>query len=345
MNNFARRFALAFMAATLLGNAVSNAQSAAEFYRGKTVELMVSAPAGTLTDLVARQFAAYFAKHLPGSPDVIVTNVSGAGGVIAAARLQLESPKDGTVIGFLQRNNLYRSLVENDEDGFDPRQVSWLGSLDKVAYVIAVSGASPVKTPPGLFTDTLILGATGVANDNRTLPAMMNKYLGTRFRIIHGYSGRGEVYLAMERGEVDGWASTIDGLVQPQQAEMIKNGQLIPIMHLAWKSHEYFPELPNLSAYVDDPEVRQIFDFFIAPFEAGRPIAVPSGVPADRLAALREAFDATVADPEFLAAMKNRNWSVDPIPASEVEGILDTLYATPPETLEAVREIVLPPRR
>lgn len=343
----ARKFvnAAALLAVCLLPGGPALAQSAADFFQGKTITLMVSAPAGSLTDLVAREFRDHFAKHVPGHPDVVVSNVAGAGGMMAAARLQLQEPRDGTVIGFLQRNNLYRSLVENDARGFDPREVSWIGSLDKVAYVLAVSGKAPVKTPDGIFTTRLILGATGVSNDNRALPELMNRYMGAKFRIIHGYDARGEVYLAMERGEVDGWASTIDGLRQGDQVRMLRTGELVPLVHMGWTSHPDFPDLPNFSDYVTDPSAKAAIDFFIRPFEAGRPIAVPKGLPPDRLEAIRAAFDATVTDPEFRSAMARRNWPVDPISGTEVEAIRDMIYATPEETLTAVREILAPPRR
>jgi tripartite-type tricarboxylate transporter receptor subunit TctC len=327
------------------GAAQTPPDQAAAFYRGKTITLVVSAEAGTLTDLIARQFKDHFSRHIPGQPYIVVSNLAGAGGMIAAARLQSQDPKDGTVIGFLQRNNLYVPLVENDHRNFDPRQVSWLGSLDRTAYAIAVSYKSPVKTAPEMFTKRTIIGATGFGSDNRTLPALMNKYAGTQFRIINGYSGRGEVYIAMDRGEVDGWASTIEGLLQPEQMAMISKGLLIPVMHLAWTSHPAFPKLPNLSSYVKDAEGKAVFDFFIKSFEPGRPLAVPKGVPAERLAALRTAFDATMKDPQFIAAMKRRGYTIDAISGPGIDAILTQLYTTPPNTLGAVRAIIKPPRK
>ncbi len=343
----------AAFAASLLCGVTAQAQSTppvqsaqvASFYKGKTITLVVSAEAGTLTDLIARQFTEYFSKHIPGQPYIIVNNIAGAGGMIAAARLQSQDPKDGTVIGFLQRNNLYVPLVENNHKNFDPRQVDWLGSLDKTAYAIAVSYKSPVKTAPEMFTKRTIIGATGFGSDNRTLPALMNKYLKTQFRIINGYSGRGEVYIAMDRGEVDGWASTVEGLLQPEQQAMIKKGLLIPVMNLNWTSHPAFPKLPNLSNYAMSPEGKAVFDFFIKSFEPGRPLAVPKGVPADRLAALREAFDATMKDPQFVAVMKSRGYSIDPISAQGIDALLTQLYTTSPQTLSAVREIIKPPKK
>jgi hypothetical protein len=136
----------------------------------------------------------------------------------------------------------------------------------------------------------------------------------------------------------------LTGLREAKQAEMVRKGELIPIVHLDWTSDPDFPDLPNLSNYIDDPDARAVIDFFLLPFASGRPIAVPEEVPADRLAALRSAFDATVNDPEFLAAVASRNWSIDAISGQDVEDICDQLYATSVETLRSVREILAPPR-
>lgn len=327
------------------GNAAAQSATAEDFYRGNTVTIMLGSPAGSLTDLLARQFANSFSKHIPGQPDVIVSNMPGAGGMITAARLQMDAPKDGTAIGILQRNNLYRSFVDGDERGFDPREVDWIGSLDKVAFAMAVTNRSPVRNAGDMFSTRTIIAATGVGNDDRTLPELMNKYMGTQFRIIYGYDGRAEVYLAMERGEVDGWASTISGLMQPDQAAMVEQGTFTPIVHMAWESHPAFPDLPNFSDYVDDPEVRKVIDFFLAPMESGRPVGLPKGVPQDRLAALTAAFEATVEDPEFIANLQRLNWSIEPVSGPEVQAVIDQIYQTSDATLEAVREILAPPRR
>ena len=330
----------AFVALSWAGAAQS--QSVEEFYKGKAVNLVVSAPAGTLSDALARQFGEYFAKHLPGQPDIVVMNVPGAGGMVAAAKLQKNQPRDGTVIGFQQRNNLYRPLVDGEHEKFDPREVNWIGSLNKVYYTIVAMNTAAVQTAEDMFKKPLILGATGYANENRTLPAMMNKYLGTKFDIVHGYSGRKDVYLAMERGEVEGWLPTVAGLLRGTPAQQIKEGKLKVLMQMGWKNHPAFPDVPNFSNYVKDPKVKAMIDFFTMPFEAGRPLAVPKGVPEDRLAALRDAFEATMKDPEFIALMDKRNSPIDPISGKEIEDIIHALYATPEDVLANVREILKP---
>jgi tripartite-type tricarboxylate transporter receptor subunit TctC len=334
-----RRTALSGVALAATGMAPAFAQPVAEFYRGKALTLVVGADAGTPTDIIARQFAQAFVRYLPGQPDPVVMNVIGAGGMVAAASLQSKQPRDGTAIGFLQRNNLYIPLLDPRQNVFDPRRARWLGSLSKVEYCIVAMTRSGAKTADDLFRKKIYLGATGFSNENRMLPALLDQYLGAKMAIVPGYTGRGEVYLAMQRGEVDGWASTVDGLGEGEPARLIAQGKLKVLLHLGWSSPPEFADVPNLSAYVTRPEVRELFDFFLLPFQAGRPIAVPEGVPPDRLAALRAAFAKTVADAKFIAAMKKQGYPIDAIDGTAIEQIVSQLYATPASALDGVRKL------
>ncbi|MEI2301802.1 tripartite tricarboxylate transporter substrate-binding protein [Ensifer sp. MJa1] len=331
--------AAALSAVSFLAPVSARADEVEDFYKGKLVTFLVSAPAGSLTDLVARSFVEHFRSHMAGNPNVAVLNLPGAGGMMAAAQLQLKEPNDGTVIGFLQRNNLYVPLIEGEETGFDPRELEWLGSLEKVAYAMIATDKSEVQTTEELFEKPLILGATGFSNENRTLTAMLNDMIGTKFKIIHGYDARGEVYLAMERGEVDGWASTVAGLSVPDTKQMLDQGRLKVLLHLGFESPAPFENVPNLSAYLTKPEDKELYSFFTRSMEAGRPIGVPKGVPEDRLAALRKAFDEAAADPDFIAAMKERDYPVEAINGAAVEQVVKDLYATSEATLAKVRAV------
>ncbi|CAN7796356.1 tripartite tricarboxylate transporter substrate-binding protein [Caballeronia sp. LjRoot34] len=320
--------------------APASGQSVEKFYHGKTLTLVVSADAGTPTDIIARQFARFFVKYVPGQPQAVVMNVIGAGGMVAAASLQSRQPSDGTVIGFLQRNNLYIPLLDPRQNRFDPRAVRWLGSLNSVDYCLVAMTRSGVTTADDLFHKKMYMGATGFANEDRTLPALLNEYLGTKISIVPGYTGRGEVYLAMQRGEIDGWASTTDGLQQGEPVRMLAEGKMKVLLELRWNKSPAFPNVPNLSAYVTKPEVKALLNLFLLPFQAGRPIAVPKDVPQDRLDALRLAFSKTIADPEFIAAMKSQGYPIDPIDGAAVERIVNTLYATPEASLASARKLI-----
>jgi tripartite-type tricarboxylate transporter receptor subunit TctC len=319
-------------------------QSVEDFYHGKILTIVVSADAGTPTDIIARQFARFFVNYVPGKPRAVVMNVVGAGGMVAAASLQTRQPNDGTVIGFLQRNNLYIPLLDPRQNRFDPRKVRWLGSLNKVEYCIVSMTRSGVTTADDLTKKKMYIGATGFANEDRTLPALLDDYLGAKMSIVPGYTGRGEVYLAMQRGEVDGWASTIDGLQQGEPVRMLADGKMKVLLHLGWTSPAPFSDVPNLSAYITDPSVKALFNLFLMPFDAGRPVAVPQGVPQDRLDALRAAFAKTIADPDFIDAMKKSGYPIGPIDGSAVEQIVSKLYATPQPQIESARKLIFSSR-
>lgn len=319
-------------------------QSVEDFYHGKIVTIVVSADAGTPTDIIARQFARFFVNYIPGKPRAVVMNVVGAGGMVAAASLQTRQPNDGTVIGFLQRNNLYIPLLDPRQNRFDPRKVRWLGSLNKVQYCIVSMTRSGVTTADDLTKKKMYIGATGFANEDRTLPALLDDYLGAKMSIVPGYTGRGEVYLAMQRGEVDGWASTIDGLQQGEPVRMLADGKMKVLLHLGWTSPAPFSNVPNLSAYITDPNVKALFNLFLMPFDAGRPIAIPQDVPQDRLEALRAAFAKTIVDPAFIDAMKKSGYPTDPIDGSAVEQIVSKLYATPQPQVESARKLIFSSR-
>ncbi|MBB2984529.1 Bug family tripartite tricarboxylate transporter substrate binding protein [Paraburkholderia tropica] len=315
-------------------------QSVEDFYHGKILTIVVSADAGTPTDIIARQFARFFVNYIPGKPRAVVMNVVGAGGMVAAASLQTRQPDDGSVIGFLQRNNLYIPLLDPRQNRFDPRKVRWLGSLNKVEYCIVSMSRSGVTSMNDLTKKTMYVGATGFANEDRTLPALLDEYLGAKMRIVPGYTGRGEVYLAMQRGEVDGWASTLDGLQQGEPVRLLANGKMKVLLHLGWTSPAPFVDAPNLSSYITDPNVKALFNLFLMPFDAGRPIAVPEGVPQDRLNALRTAFAKTIVDPDFIDAMKKSGYPIDPINGNAVEQIVSKLYATPRPQIESARKLI-----
>ncbi|WP_321931224.1 Bug family tripartite tricarboxylate transporter substrate binding protein [Paraburkholderia guartelaensis] len=329
---------ICFAAMAIAGPAYG--QSVEDFYHGKVLTIVVSADAGTPTDIIARQFARFFVNYIPGKPRAVVMNVVGAGGMVAAASLQTRQPNDGTVIGFLQRNNLYIPLLDPRQNRFDPRKVRWLGSLNKVQYCIVSMTRSGVTTADDLTKKQMYIGATGFANEDRTLPALLDEYVGAKMSIVPGYTGRGEVYLAMQRGEVDGWASTIDGLQQGEPVRMLANGKMKVLLHLGWNSPAPFADVPNLSTYITNPDVKALFNLILLPFDAGRPIAVPQGVPEDRLNALRAAFAKTIADPEFIAAMKHSGYPIDPIDGSAVEQIVSKLYATPEPQIESARKLI-----
>ncbi len=319
-----------------------NAQSPEEFYKGKTVTLIVSAAPGGGADLYARSFVKYLSKYLPGTPNVIINNLPGAGGLTAAGQLQNSAVRDGTVIAMLQRNNLYLPLVSEEKIAFDPRTVGWLGSLNKETYALATWENAPVKKIDDLFAQPLTVGSTSFNNENRTFPAIINQYLGGKMDIVAGYKGNDEIALAMERGEVQGRFLTVTSLVSGNDASWLKDGKIHVIAQMGVEPNPAIPDVPLILDYVKEPQAKALFDFMFLPLQTGRPFAAPPEVPADRLAALRKAFEDAANDAAFKDELVKQNATVELLNGQQTEEIVKTLYATPPETIDAVKALLKP---
>ncbi len=341
---YARALSLA-LGAALAGQAPAWAQSPEEFYTGKTVTVVVSAAAGTASDTVGRLFVDYLAKHFPGNPDFVVVNKPGAGGMAAASELMLTEEKDGTVIALLQRNNLYIPLVTEKEAQFDPRNVRWVGSINGEEYpnnILAMS-TSAVQSAEEIFEKPMVIGSTSFTHENRSIPEMMNRFLGAQFKIVPGYKGRGEVYLAMERGEVDGWMQGFNTLrTASGGGDWIAAGRAKPIITIGTERQAEWPDVPAVSEFVKNDEQRKVLNFFLAPLRAGRPFAVPGEVPADRVEAIRQAFVDTFEDPEAKAVLdKNLEADVTLISGAELDELVANIYDVSDATLEGVRDILI----
>jgi tripartite-type tricarboxylate transporter receptor subunit TctC len=328
---------MGLMSATMMG---AQAQTAEEFYGANTLNLIVSAAPGGAADFFARTFAPYFARHIPGNPKVVVTNQPGAGGMVTAVQLQNTLAADGLNVALLQRNNFYLPLINNDNTTFDPREVTWLGSLAKEKYTVILWNDAPIDSAEDLFTTPVRIGATGFANENRTLAAMMNDHFGTQFDIIAGYEGNEALALAIERGEVKGRLVTDNNLTSGNEAGWFADGTIKVPVQLGVERSSILPDVPNIMKFSEDPAVLALANFMLAPLEASRPLAVSSKVPADRLEALMNAFDAAAADPEFLEIMAKMKSTVDPISGAEVEAIIAGLYATPEDVIADVAKLL-----
>lgn len=330
------------LVSTVFWMAPGHAETPQEFYTGKTVTLIVSAAPGGGADLYARAFVKYFSKHMPGNPNVIVENLPGAGGLTAAAQLQNSEPRDGTVIAVLQRNNLYLPLVSSQKVAFDPRGVNWVGSLNKETYALVAWENSEVKTIDDLFTKPMTIGSTSFNNENRTFPAIINQYLGSKIDIIPGYKGNDEIALAMERGEVQGRALTVTSLMGGNDASWLRDGKINVITQMGVEPNPAIAKVPMIMDYVKDPAAKALFEFMFLPLQAGRPVAAPPEVPADRLAALRTSFEAAASDPDFKSELAKQNATVELLKGDEIKAIVDKLYASPDDVLAAAKKLLNP---
>jgi tripartite-type tricarboxylate transporter receptor subunit TctC len=333
------KLGLTIMAAVLLGasSIVAHAQSVEDFYRGRSLRMTVAAAPGGGADLYARVVVRHLSRHIPGNPSIVVQHTPGAAGLLAARQLQGSAPGDGSVIALLQRNNLLEPLLAERDVGFDPRKVTWVGSLSKDTYLIFSWHTSGVRTIEDAMQRELILGNTGGGNENVMFPLLLNQTLGTKFKLVRGYKGGGDLALAIQRGEVQGRAITWTTL-RADHPDWVRDKK-INVIVLALKRSQELPDVPAAVEYLKDEKDRRLYQLLFATFEAGRPFAVASGTPPDRVAALRNAFAELARDREFLRELALRGGSMEYMSGEEIEQLIPSIYATPRDIIDRARAL------
>ena len=336
-----RNLIIVVLGHALLGGLSSPAaaQSVEDFYRGRTLKLTVAAAVGGGADLYARVLAPHLGKHIPGHPTFVIQNTPGAAGLLVARQLQGSAPGDGSVVTLLQRNNLLEPLLSDRDVGFDPRKVTWLGSLNKDTYLIFSWHTSGVRTIEDAKQKALILGNTGGGNENVTFPLLLNQTIGTKFQLVRGYKGSGDLSIAIERGEVQGRAITWTTL-RADHPDWLRDKKVDVIVQLALKRSPDLPDIPSAMEYVGDEKDRRLYQLLFATLEAGRPFAVAQGTPPDRVAALRNAFAELSKDSEFLEELRQRGGSIEYITGDDVEQLISSIYATPRDVIDRARALV-----
>ena len=321
------------------------AQSVADFYKGKQVTLIVGAATGGGYDSQARLLARHIGKHIPGSPNVIVQNMPGAGSLQATNHLYNIAPKDGTVFGLIQRDMLVAKAMNAPGIRFDIEKFNWVGNLASEIGIVVAWHESPLKTTEDLFKTEMIIGGTGPTIDTETSPRLMNSLIGTKFRIISGYTGTTDVLLAMERGEVMGLGDWSLSNIRSRRPELLREGKIRLLMQTGLKKSPDLPDVPLLLDFAKSPEDRQVMEVFLSQKVAARPVLAPPGIPTDRVQALRAAFSATAADPEFIQDAEKSRLEVSPTSGEDVERIVANISRVPPEMMEKLKAAISAPPR
>jgi tripartite-type tricarboxylate transporter receptor subunit TctC len=314
----------------------ATAQSVESFYRGKQIEILVGNAAGGGYDLYSRVLARHLGRHIPGNPGIVVKNVPGAGGLKLANDLFATTPRDGTSFGIYDRGVVIEPLLGNNGARFDATKYSPIGSIGKQVATCAAWYQAPVKTIQQALTTELMIGGTG-PSATTTYPTLLNAVLKTRFKIISGYEGSSDIMLAIERGEVQGVCLSWPTL-KSIKGEWTREKKLVPLVQISFKSDPELTGVPLVQDLAKSAEARDMLQFFFAPNEFGRPYLGPPGIPADRLQALRRAFDATMKDPEFLADAEKSQMDVDPMTGEDMAAMLKRIYAAPPAVIKGVAD-------
>ena len=333
---FARR---SFLAACLAGLAApASADPVADYFKGKTVTVLVGVSAGGEYDLQARLISRYLGRYSPGNPTVVAQNMVGAGGLTEANYLYNVAPKDGTFIGMIQNALPVMQAVNLPGPQFDSARFLWLGAIAPTVETLAVWHTSGVTTIDQARSKEVVIGAVGKGGITDTFPRMINEFAGTKFKIVVGYPGGNDVNLAMERGEVAGRNNTWSSWKATKKNWLDEH----KITILAYEGPKP-PDLGNVPSVQDlakTDEDKAAIRLIAAGTLFGRPLTAPPGVPADRIAALRAAFLATMKDPEFLKEAAAGDIEVDPVDGVKMQKIAEELIALPESVKARARPLI-----
>jgi tripartite-type tricarboxylate transporter receptor subunit TctC len=320
----------AALAATL---ATQGARSAGveDFYRGKTVSLLIGYSVGGGYDAYGRLLARHFGKHLPGNPSVVPQNMSGAGSLKAANYLYSVAPKDGSVIGTFSRSQGIAPLLDKAE--FDSTKFTWLGSVTDEVSLCVTRHDAPVKTFSELLVTPATFGSEGAGADPNIFALLYRNVFGAKIKIVTGYPGTNEIQLATERGEVDGLCGLSWSTLKGRYPHWLTGKKANILVQAGIKKQPELPDVPSASDLAKQPDQRQILKLMLIGQAMARPFAAPPGIPADRKAALIAAFERTTKDPDFLAEAEKLNFEVNPVNADKLDALLAEAYAMPKDVI------------
>jgi tripartite-type tricarboxylate transporter receptor subunit TctC len=304
-------------------------------FKGQTITINVAGTAGGLFDVMSRTLGDHYGRHIPGNPAIIVKDQPGGGGIVAGNYLYNVAPKDGTVLAYVGPIAMDPLLNPGGRAKFDAQKFTWIGSLGTSHSVLVIWAASPIKTAQDLFTKEAIVAGTGAGATTDFYPKVLNDVLGTKFKLITGYQGSKETYLAIERGEAYGRFNSYDALKSTNAAWLAEKKARI-VLQAAFNRHPELPDVPNVLDFAKTDEQKQTLRFMVAPSEM-RPIAGPPGIPAERVKALRDAFWATMKDPAYLADAEKRKFDTSqPMDGEKLDAAIKEIYKTPKAIVERV---------
>jgi tripartite-type tricarboxylate transporter receptor subunit TctC len=330
----------ALVAFAALAAAPAFAQS--DFYRGKTVTLVVSSSAGGGYDTMARAIARYLSRHIPGNPRVVVSNMPGAGGIVAMNYFYRSAPKDGTFIGAMQNNTPFEPLLGTKEAIYDPAKFNWLASPSVEVGLVAVWKTAPVETIADLKNREIAMGSSGANSTPSFYARLINETLGTKMKLVVGYPGQNEAYLAMERGEIDGFPSLFFNTLNATRPNWRTEKNLRLLLQYGLEKEPSLPDVPSALDLVTDPEDRLVLQAGLAEVTLGRPYLMPPGVPEGRVAIMRAAMEAVFKDAGFLADAKRMGLGVNsPKLGEEIQKLILETYRMPPNVVERLRKLSL----
>lgn len=307
----------------------AGAQTAQPFYRGKQLNMVIASGAGGGYDTYARTLARHMTKHIPGNPVIVPRNQPGAGGLIAANALYNNTPSDGLTFAALTNGAAMDPLFGERAARFDAQKLNWIGSIGKLDNICVTWQGSPLTRIEQAKAKEVAVGASGAGGNSSIMPKILNQFVGTKFKVVGGYTEGSGTTLALERREVDGVCGLSYSTLKTMHPDWFRDKKVNILVQIGLEKSRDLPDVPNALDLVPNAEDKQVLSLILVRQEMGRPFAMPPNVPADRVAILRAAFEATLKDPAFLADAEKLQMEVDPLTGVQIQDLLKTAYATP----------------
>jgi tripartite-type tricarboxylate transporter receptor subunit TctC len=322
----------------------ASAQGVEEFYKGRQITMLIGGGAGGGYDVYYRALGRHLGRHIPGNPSIIPKNQPAASGLAAAAALYTTAEKDGATIAAFPNNIPMDPLFGNPAARYDALKLNWIGSIGKLQNVCATWHSSPIKRIEQAQEREVIVAAAAAPTNTAIMPRVLNALLGTKFKPIIGYDPGAGLTMAIERQEAEGICGLSWSTMKASRPHWIKDKLLNVIVQMGIDKLPDLPTVPAALDLVSDPVKKQVLTLILVRQEPGRPVAAPPGVPAERLAALRRAFDATMKDPDFIAEAEKLQMELEPLDAAQIDKLLAAAYATPRPVVQQAAELLEPPK-
>ncbi len=337
-----RSVAARFCLAAVLFTQPVLAQSVADFYRGKQITLLIASGAAGGYDTYARVFARHVGRHIPGEPAIVPKNVPAAGGLTAANTLYSVAARDGLTLGALTNGVAMDPLFGNPGARFDAQKLNWIGSIGKLQNICATWSDSPIRSIDAAKTREVVVAAAGPTSNTAIVPRVLNALIGTRFKVVAGYDPGAGLNLALEGREVEGICGLSWSTLTASRPDWVREHKLNVILQMALDKLPALAAVPSALDLVTDPASRRVLELILIRQEMGRPLAAPPEVPAERVAALRAAFAATMTDAAFLADAVRFQMEIEPLSGEAIGQLLAKAYAAPRDIVARAAALVEP---
>jgi tripartite-type tricarboxylate transporter receptor subunit TctC len=311
-----------------------------DFYRHNTIVMLVGTDASGEYDAMGRLLMRHLAKHIPGNPNIVVENMPGASGIKSANYLYAAAPRDGSMMAIFNKSMPFYEVTKVQNTNYKSDEFNWIGTFTRSNNLVTVMARTGVKTIQDAATKEVTMGSLGAGGTMSTYPLLLNHVVGTKFKLVQGYAGAQLVDLAMARGEVDGRGSYTWSDLKAAHPDWLTDHKINVLVQFGFEREADLPDVPTMIDLGKDDKERAVFRFISSDIPVGRPFLMPPGVPKDRVEALRQAFDETLKDPEFLADAKTVKVDVVPVSGANLAKVVEGIISTPPEIVETADKLM-----